>query len=213
MHIYIYVYIYTHIHIYIHVHKHLHICVCVFVRVFVRVQHPNICPLSILLAWLKTTSSSPPPHPRVLSLSLCRSRSRSRALSFSLSRVCVCLPPPAGVIIAIILSTKMGTPEAYPQNTDPTCNSLEAMKMTWPRVPQDGAGCQGTLYMKNLLFPAYAIFNAGICVGLRCVIYIYVYIYIYIYIYMYVHEKLALSRIRHFQCDNEFRARVYVLCV
>eukprot|EP00802_Teleaulax_amphioxeia_P013617 Tamp_13669.p1 GENE.Tamp_13669~~Tamp_13669.p1 ORF type:complete len:215 (+),score=50.93 Tamp_13669:486-1130(+) len=71
-----------------------------------------------------------------------------------------------GVIIAIILSTKMGTPEAYPQNSDPTCNVLEVMKTNWPRVPGDGAGCQGSLYMKNLLFPAYAIFNAGICVGL-----------------------------------------------
>jgi F0F1-type ATP synthase membrane subunit c/vacuolar-type H+-ATPase subunit K len=71
-----------------------------------------------------------------------------------------------GVIIAIILSTKMGTPEAYPQNTVANCNSLEMLKTNWPRVPADGAGCQGTLYMKNLLFPAYAIFNAGICVGL-----------------------------------------------
>jgi len=71
-----------------------------------------------------------------------------------------------GVIIAIILSTKMGTPEAYPQNTAPDCNSLEALKVNWPRVLDDGKGCQGSLYMKNLLFPAYAIFNAGICVGL-----------------------------------------------
>ena len=68
-----------------------------------------------------------------------------------------------GVIIAIILSTKMSTPEGYPQNTNQNCNVLSVLKATWPRV---GPGCQGTLYMKNLLFPAYAIFNAGICVGL-----------------------------------------------
>ena len=74
-----------------------------------------------------------------------------------------------GVIIAIILSTKMGTPEAYPQNTVANCNELEVLKTNWPRLPSDGAGCQGSLYMKNLLFPAYAIFNAGICVGLRYV--------------------------------------------
>ena len=72
-----------------------------------------------------------------------------------------------GVIIAIILSTKMGTPEAYPQNTVANCNDLEMLKLNWPRLPDDGKGCQGSLYMKNLLFPAYAIFNAGICVGLR----------------------------------------------
>ena len=60
-----------------------------------------------------------------------------------------------GVIIAIILSTKMGTPEAFPQNTAANCNSLDMLKSNWPRVPNNGAGCQGTLYMKNLLFPAY----------------------------------------------------------
>ena len=72
-----------------------------------------------------------------------------------------------GVIIAIILSTKMGTPEAYPANTKGTdCNSLDALKASWPRVPGDGEGCQETLYMKNLLFAAYSMFNAGLCVGL-----------------------------------------------
>jgi len=71
-----------------------------------------------------------------------------------------------GVIIAIILSTKMGTPEAYPANASKDCNNLDLLKMSWPRVPNDGVGCQETLYMKNLLFASYAIFNAGICVGL-----------------------------------------------
>jgi len=70
-----------------------------------------------------------------------------------------------GVIIAIILSTKMGTPEAFPQNVGANCNEVSVMKTTWPALPGGGADCQGTLYMKNLLFPAYAIFNAGVCVG------------------------------------------------
>jgi len=69
-----------------------------------------------------------------------------------------------GVIIAIILSTKMATPEAFPQNAA-ECNTLEALRTSWPRLPGDGSKCQGSLYMKNLLFAAYAIFNAGICVG------------------------------------------------
>mmetsp|Transcript_26649 Transcript_26649/g.51976 ORF Transcript_26649/g.51976 Transcript_26649/m.51976 type:complete len:215 (+) Transcript_26649:55-699(+) len=70
-----------------------------------------------------------------------------------------------GVIIAIILSTKMGTPEDYPQNTAVDCTSPAVLKMTWPRLPGDGAACQGSLYMKNLLFAAYAIFNSGLTVG------------------------------------------------
>ena len=59
----------------------------------------------------------------------------------------------------------MATPEAYPLNTATKCNDLESLKASWPNVPSGGSGCQGTLYMKNLLFASYAIFNAGICVG------------------------------------------------
>eukprot|EP00290_Baffinella_frigidus_P029569 CAMPEP_0180224726 /NCGR_PEP_ID=MMETSP0987-20121128/22259_1 /TAXON_ID=697907 /ORGANISM="non described non described, Strain CCMP2293" /LENGTH=230 /DNA_ID=CAMNT_0022187623 /DNA_START=45 /DNA_END=735 /DNA_ORIENTATION=- len=71
-----------------------------------------------------------------------------------------------GVIIAIILSTKMGTPEAYPSNeADSLCHDLQSMKESYPVIPGGGPGCLGTLYMKNLLFASYAIFNAGICVG------------------------------------------------
>ena len=60
----------------------------------------------------------------------------------------------------------MATPEAYPLNTATNCNDLESLKASWPNVPSGGSGCQGTLYMKNLLFASYAIFNAGICVGI-----------------------------------------------
>mmetsp|Transcript_35727 Transcript_35727/g.71665 ORF Transcript_35727/g.71665 Transcript_35727/m.71665 type:complete len:214 (+) Transcript_35727:121-762(+) len=71
-----------------------------------------------------------------------------------------------GVIIAIILSTKMGTPEEYAVNADAEgCNTMDALRSSWPQLPGGGANCQGSLYMKNMLFPAYAIFNAGICVG------------------------------------------------
>mmetsp|Transcript_20461 Transcript_20461/g.42930 ORF Transcript_20461/g.42930 Transcript_20461/m.42930 type:complete len:216 (-) Transcript_20461:13-660(-) len=71
-----------------------------------------------------------------------------------------------GVIIAIILSTKMGTPEAYAHNQPGVdCTSPQVLAATWPKLPDDGASCQGSLYMKNLLFAAYAIFNSGLTVG------------------------------------------------
>ena len=59
----------------------------------------------------------------------------------------------------------MGTPEDYSINSSPDCTSLATLKTTWPQLPGGGAGCQGTLYMKNLLSAAYAIFNSGLTVG------------------------------------------------
>ena len=59
----------------------------------------------------------------------------------------------------------MGTPEEYPANTGSDCTDMSALKMHYPRLPGEGANCQGALYMKNLLFAAYAIFNSGLTVG------------------------------------------------
>lgn len=61
--------------------------------------------------------------------------------------------------------TKMGTPEDYPLNTAADCSSMSVLKPAYPRLPDGGKGCQGALYMKNLLFAAYAIFNSGLTVG------------------------------------------------